>query len=79
LNKNKELDAAAGQLEKAVELIQVEANYSKRLEPLFYILKLVLGIVFAIMSILWILHMLIHKQITLYDHQSKRKACSKLF
>ena len=57
IRKTKELEAATSQIEKALDLIQIEANYSKRLEPLLYVLKLILGIVFAIISLAWILHM----------------------
>ena len=51
-------------MEKDYELLQKHNNI-KKIEPLVYVLKLTLGILFAIISFLWILHIILFNLIVI--------------
>lgn len=38
-------------------LLEIQANYNRRAHPLFYAFKLILGIIFILVSLAWIAHM----------------------
>jgi LMBR1 domain-containing protein 1 len=53
----KNYEIAVKDISKRHQLLQIQANYNRRAHPLFYVLKLILGLVFIVVSVLWILHM----------------------
>ncbi len=38
-------------------MLQLQADYNRRVNPILYFLKLVLGLIFVVISIIWIIHM----------------------
>jgi len=53
----KNYEIAVKDVSKRYQLLEIQANYNRRAHPLFYALKLILGLLFIIVSLLWIAHM----------------------
>ena len=56
-NDTRKLEIAVSEAGKKFELLKIQADYNRRAHPIWYAIKLVLGIIFAIISLFWVLHM----------------------
>lgn len=56
-SKIRKLEISVSLANKKFEKLKIQADYNRRAHPIFYVLKLILGIICIIISIFWILHM----------------------
>eukprot|EP00826_Nyctotherus_ovalis_P047686 TRINITY_DN5521_c0_g1_i11.p1 TRINITY_DN5521_c0_g1~~TRINITY_DN5521_c0_g1_i11.p1 ORF type:complete len:281 (+),score=70.50 TRINITY_DN5521_c0_g1_i11:856-1698(+) len=56
----KNYEIAVKDVSRRYELLKIQANYNRRAHPLFYVLKLILGLIFIIVTLLWIIHIVLY-------------------
>ena len=53
----RKFEIAVLDVSKKFELMKLQADYNRRVHPILYALKLVLGLMFIVVSIIWLIHM----------------------